>query len=380
MDLTQLRQQIDEVDGQIVELFKTRMALVDGVARYKREHSIPVLHAGREEEVLDRAAKLAGPELAGASRVLFTTLMDVSKGSQYSQNLPPDSKLLSYRDRAKEPFVLPSAARVGCQGVMGAYSSIAARRMFPQPDLRFYRHFADVFDAVDQGEIDFGVLPIENSSAGSVGEVYDLMKAHDFSIAAALKLRIDHCLVAKDSMDIGKITKVYSHEQGINQCRRLFDEHPHLEPEVFSNTAAAAEFVSKSTDGTLAAISSKETAELYGLKILKENVQDNDFNFTRFIIITKDFVRTADADKISLSLVLPHRAGSLYHVITRFAVLGLNLTKLESRPIPGRDFEFRFYFDFEGSILDDKVLSLLHQLDQQLEYFSFLGNFHEHCR
>ena len=150
-----------------------------------------------------------------------------------------------------------------------------------------------------------------------------------------------------------------------------------MSPEVFSNTAAAAEFVAHSSDDTLAAISSKETAQLYGLHILKESVQDNDFNFTRFIIITRDFVRTGDADKISLSLVLPHQAGSLYHIITRFAVLGLNLTKLESRPIPGRDFEFMFYFDFEGSILDEKVISLLGQLESQLEYFSFLGNFHE---
>ncbi len=377
MDLTELRTQIDEVDSQIVSLFQKRMELVDGVAAYKREHHVPVLATGREEQVLDRVAQLAGPKLAGESRVLFTTLMDLSKSSQYSKNLPADSKLASLREGAKEEFVLPQKAKVGCQGVMGAYSSIAARRMFAQPDLRFYPHFGDVFDAVESGEIEYGVLPIENSSAGSVSAVYDLMKKHNFYIAAALKLRIDHCLVAKGPIPLQKVTKVYSHEQGINQCLGLFSQYPNMSPEVFSNTAAAAEFVAHSSDDTLAAISSKETAQLYGLHILKESVQDNDFNFTRFIIITRDFVRTGDADKISLSLVLPHQAGSLYHIITRFAVLGLNLTKLESRPIPGRDFEFMFYFDFEGSILDEKVISLLGQLESQLEYFSFLGNFHE---
>lgn len=377
MDLRQLREQIDTVDEEIVSLFCKRMALVDGVAAFKREHQVPVLAAGREEEVLARVSQLAGPELAGASRVLFTTLMDLSKSVQHTQNLPDGAVMHAYRQAAQKEFVLPLAAKVGCQGVLGAYSSIAARRLFPAPDLRFYRRFDDVFDAVERGEVEFGVLPIENSSAGSVSAVYDLMKAHNFYIAAALKLRIDHCLVAKRKRDLSEITKVYSHEQGINQCRALFEAHPHLAPEVFSNTAAAAAFVARSEDDTLAAISSKETAQLYGLEILRENVQDNDFNYTRFILITRDFVRTPDADKISLSLVLPHQAGSLYQIITRFAVLGLNLTKLESRPFPGRDFEFMFYFDFEGSILDDKVLSLLHQLEQELEYFAFLGNFHE---
>ena len=188
MDLTELRTQIDEVDSQIVSLFQKRMELVDGVAAYKREHHVPVLASGREEQVLDRVAQLAGPKLAGASRVLFTTLMDLSKSSQYSQNLPADSKLVSCGRGPKRNLSFPRKPRWDARG-HGAYSSIAARRMFAQPDLRFYPHFGDVFDAVESGEIEYGVLPIENSSAGSVSAVYDLMK----------KTQLLHCRGAKAS-------------------------------------------------------------------------------------------------------------------------------------------------------------------------------------
>ncbi|MEG2658931.1 MAG: prephenate dehydratase domain-containing protein, partial [Clostridiales bacterium] len=230
---------------------------------------------------------------------------------------------------------------------------------------------------VDKGLCQYGILPIENSTAGSVNEVYDLMKKYKFHIVKSLRLRVDHSLLAKKGVAIGDIKEIISHEQAISQCANTIKAMNGAKITLCENTATAARIVAESPRNDIAAISSEYCGDLYGLNILAENIQDCGSNYTRFICIAKDLEIYPGADKISLMLSIPHVPGSLYRIITRFSSLGLNLTKLESRPIPGKDFEFMFYFDIEASCYSEDVLKLLSQLDTELPQFSYLGSYSE---
>ena len=270
---------------------------------------------------------------------------------------------------------LPEHAKVACQGVEGAYSHQAADQFFKDPEITFLKEFEDVFQAVEDGLVEYGVLPIENSTAGSVIPVFDLMRKHNFYIVRDTKVLVRHNLLSREPIGMEELTNVYSHPQALHQCQQLFQTHPNLIAHEYSNTAAAAKYVAGEKDRRLAAIASAKCARMYGLHIVEEDVQDVSGNSTRFICISKTPGFSADASKISLCLTVPHKPGALYHLLHKFVVHHLNLSKLESRPYPEKRFEYLFYLDVEGNCRDTEVRWLLNELNNQLEYFKFLGSY-----
>ena len=241
----------------------------------------------------------------------------------------------------------------------------------------YFKNFDGVFNAIEQGLCQYGILPIENSTAGSVKKVYDLMIHHNFSIVRTFRLKIDHNLLAKTGKKMEQITQIYSHEQAINQCTEFLKKFPNAQVIPVENTAVAAEMVSKSERKDIAALSSRSCEELYGLECLAASVQDEGNNRTRFICISKNLEIYPGSDKTSIMMVLSHKPGALYKVLARLYTLGINVTKLESRPIPDRDFEFMFYFDLETSIYSDEFVQLMCELDDLCEEFKYLGSYRE---
>jgi len=312
------------------------------------------------------------------AKILFTTLLDLSRSYQ-NQALTGETHLIREIRTASADMerYFPKKARVACQGVEGAYSQQACDKLFSIPDVLYFGQFEGVFQAVESGLCQYGILPIENSSAGSVTAVYDLMKKYHFYIVRSVKLKIDHMLLGNPGASIATIKEVVSHEQALSQCSAFFKKNPNIKATVFANTAGAARYVAESGRTDIAAIASENCAWLYGLKPIAENVQDTDHNYTRFICISKTLEIYPGANRISLVLTTPHKPGSLYAQVAKFAALGLNLTKLESRPIPGKDFEFMFYFDMEASIYAKDTLLLISRLEKDLQNFAFLGSYTE---
>ena len=378
LDIKILREEINKTDGEIVELFKKRMAIAACVAEYKKERSLPVLDAARERELLEKISSLAGDELDGYARTLYRTMLDVSRAYQYTK-LHQSS--LCYDEIAKAleitPPIFPSRARVACQGVEGAYSQIAAEKLFELPTITYCPTFDSVFSAIERGDCKYGVLPIENSTAGSVKKVYELMLCHNFSIVRSVRLKIDHNLLAKSGRKLEDIKEIFSHEQAISQCSGFLKANPQIKVTVVANTALASKMVAESDRDDVAALSSRFCTELYGLENIMPSLQDTGNNFTRFICISKDSEVYPGADKLSLMLVTPNRPGALYHVLSCFNSLGVNMTKLESCPIPERDFESMFYFDFTVSVYSDTLKRLLCELEARGEKFRLLGAYSE---
>lgn len=272
---------------------------------------------------------------------------------------------------------LPDSARVACQGVEGSFSHQAADQFFANPDIQFFEQFEDVFRAVEAGEVEYGILPIENSTAGSVIPVYDLMRKHNFYIIKDTKVLVRHNLLTAMECSMEDITDVYSHPQALSQCQELLEQYPGIRVHEYSNTAAAAKFVAKERNTRIAAIASAKCAELYNLHLLQKDIQDVSGNATRFICISKTPGFSEHANRISLCLTVPHKPGSLYHLLHKFALNHLNLCKLESRPYPKKKFEYLFYLDVEGRCDDFQVRWLLNDLNNQLGYFKFLGSYDE---
>ena len=378
MDLNELRNEINQIDAEILNLFLRRMDVSEQVADYKRANNLPIYQPQREREILKKVADQAGPEKSGYARVLFSMLMELSKSSQCGRN----NKELELHKRIAEaientPRLFPQAPMVACQGVEGANSQIACEKMFKDPFILYFKSFESVFSAIEQGLCQYGILPIENSTAGSVKKVYDLMIRHNFSIVRSFRLKVDHNLLAKPGTSILDIKEIYSHEQALNQCSTFLEGLPGVKLIAVENTAVAAQMVSESGRTDIAAISSRSCAELYGLCNLCPSIQDKDNNRTRFICISKNLEIYPGADKTSIMMILPHRPGSLYRVLARLYVLGINVTKLESRPIPDRDFEFMFYFDLDTSIYSEEFVQLMCELDDLCEEFRYLGSYSE---
>ena len=376
MELKDYRAKIDEIDAQIAHLFAERMQAAEAIADYKAQNHLPIYHPAREREVLLSASQAAAP-YSREARVVFGAMMDVSRSRQAAR-LAGESPLTQAISRAvaETPATFPQNATVACQGIEGAYSHQAANRLFALPQILFFQRFDGVFQAVEKGLCRYSVLPIENSSAGSVTEVYDLMKGRDFSIVRGTRLHIVHALLTRGAK-LGQIREVISHEQAVRQCAPFLKAHPEIRVTLCANTAVAAQTVANSGRDDLAAIASPACAELYGLTALPDSIQASDNNHTRFIVISKKPEIYPGANRISLMLTLPHVAGSLYRMIARFSALEMNLLKIESRPIPGRDFEFMFYFDVEASCANPEVLSLLAELESTVSQFAFLGNYAE---
>ncbi len=376
--LEQSRAEIDRIDRELVKLFCERMSVSADVAEYKRAVGKPVYDAARERALLCKISDLAGPEMEEHVRKLYAGILSISKAYQH-ERLNTSSKLehkITTAVRETSPF-FPARAKVACQGVEGAYSLKAAEKLFACPDVAFYKTFADVFDAIDRGECHYGVLPIENSTAGSVTQIYDLMSCHRFYIVRALRLKVDHCLLAKPGTNPTDIREIVSHQQALSQCAGYIAHLPGVRSTAMPNTAKAAEFV-KNTDRTdVAAIANKDCAGIYGLEVLDTAIQDNGNNYTRFICISKTPEIYPGADKTSIILTIPHKPGSLSRLLTQIDAMNINLTKLESRPIPGQDFEFLFYFDLESPVESPALLRLLGELESSSEQFRYLGTYRE---
>ena len=378
MDLSQLRAEIDAIDEELVKLFCARMEVSARVADYKKANNLPIYHPGREREIMQDVAKKAGPELDSYARGLYTTLFELSRSYQSKRNdtaTPLYQKITASIEATTKLF--PQAPMVACQGVEGAYSQIACEKIFKRPFIMYFKNFEGVFNAIDQGLCQYGILPIENSTAGSVNKVYDLMFRHNFSIVRTFRLKVDHNLLANKGATLEGIREIYSHEQAINQCAGFLQNLNGVTVIPVANTAVAAEMVSRSGRTDVAALSSRSCAELYNLTCLRSSIQDAGNNHTRFICISKDLEIYPGADKTSIMMVLPHRPGSLYKVLARLYVLGINVVKLESRPIPDRDFEFMFYFDLETSIYSEEFVQLMCELDDLCEEFRYLGSYSE---
>ena len=378
MDLQEIRAQIDGIDNELVRLFERRMALAGDVAAYKREQGLPVSDRTREREIVSRVTQGMDEQNAAYTKVLFSTLFDLSRSAQDRALQGPSALTDAIRAAAENtPREFPSGATVAVQGREGAYSSFACDRLFQRPSIMYFSTFESVFQAVEKGFCRYGILPIENSLYGSVTEVYDLMSKYNFHIARSVRIKIDHALLAKKGTALSDIREIVSHEQALGQCADFIKSLGDVRVTVCSNTAEAARAAAESGRNDIAALASPDCASLYGLSVPKTSVQNSDNNHTRFICISKDIEVYPGANRISLMLTLPHRPGSLYRMMARFAALGLNLTKLESRPIEGLDFEFMFYFDIEADVCAAPVLGLLGDLDRAPETFNFLGAYSE---
>lgn len=377
MELSDYRARIDRIDRQLVELFAQRMNTAAGIAAYKKEHGLPVLDPVREREKLLDVAAQAPEDMRDYTASLYTMLFELSRcyqGRLLGSASPLTAEIQTAIDQT--PNLFPSNVSVACQGVAGAYSQLACDKLFKLPNIMYFASFEAVFAAIEKGLCRYGVLPLENSTAGSVNAIYDLMMKHDFRIVRSVRLKVDHNLLVKPGTKRSNITEIYSHQQALSQCERYLQAFPGVKLIPCENTAVAAQKVAEG-DGHAAALSSRSCMKLYGLECLEAGVQDQGSNFTRFICISKELEIYPGADKVSLMLNVPHRPGALYGMIARFAALGLNLTKLESRPIAGTDFEFMFYFDLDASVYDEDALGLLCELDEGPEAFTYLGSYSE---
>ena len=349
--LAEVRKEIDEIDRKLLPLFLKRMQCSEKVAALKREAGAPVLNAGREQEIL-AGVREKGGDYGAEAEALYRSIMSISRMRQHK--LLSGGEELRVLEREASRVMPERPEMVVCQGVEGAYSHQAALSFFGEAPISFAPTWKQVFEDVKAGRAQFGVLPVENSAAGSVTGVYDLILRYRFFIVGAEAVRVEHCLAAADRET--PVTAVVSHPQALSQCAEYLESHG-LKAVEYSNTAAAAKYVAEQKPKGVAALCSREAARQYRLSILEENVQDEKDNTTRFVIISKEPIFPENAEKISLCFSLPHTPGALHTVLARFALCGLNMTKIESRPIPDKAFTYDFYLDFTGNIHETEAFS-----------------------
>ena len=376
MDIKDLREQIDAIDNEMTDLFGKRMKRAEEIAKYKTENNLPVHDGERERKLLARVYDRADSEIAGYTKVLFTTVMDLSKSYQNKKLITSSPLVEKIKNAvANTEKVFPARARVACQGVEGAYSQKACDKMFQLADITYVNTFANVFSAVESGLCDYGIVPLENSTAGSVNQTYDLLAKHDFFIVRSLKMQVNHVLVGKKGVSLDGVKEIYSHEQAINQCSSFLKSLKGVKITVCANTAIAAQMVALSNRQDVAAISSYDCLEQYGLIAIKEKIQDTDSNFTKFICISKNLEIYPGANHTSVVFSTAHKPGALYNVMARLSALGINIVKLESRPIVGKDFEFLFYFDLDAPVYSNEFIYLISELENQVQGFKYFGSY-----
>jgi chorismate mutase / prephenate dehydratase len=379
MELQDYRQQIDKVDDELLRLFKERMDISRQISQYKKEHSLPVLDAAREREKLADVCEKAGGEIRSYAHILYTTLFELSRAYQWGfMNAESDLNRIINDAVEHTDRLFPQHALAACQGVEGAYSQIACDRLFANPNILYFTGFDGVFSAIRDGLCQYGVLPLENSTAGSVNMIYDLMMRYSFKIVRSVRLKIDHNLLAKAGVKKEDIREIFSHEQAIQQCAGYLKGFGKgVKITTVANTAEAAKMVAESERNDIAALSSRACCDLYALKCVESSVQDRGNNYTRFICISKNLEIYPGADRTSIMLTTAHKPGSLYKVLGQIFTLGVNIVKLESRPIPDRDFEFMFYFDLETSVYSKEFSQLMCELENICEEFHYLGSYTE---
>jgi len=376
--LNELRENIDKIDRELVDLFCRRMETASQIAEYKRESGMAVYDPIREREKLAAVAGLAEDGMDNYVKQIYSLLFEVSRDYQ-SKLLGRSTELYNKISEAvaNTPNLFPTSPRVACQGTEGAYSMTAAEKLFKSPQIEYVKTFADVIRAVETGYVKYGVLPIENSTAGDVSAVLKLLEDHDVYIVRAARCKIEHNCLVNPGTKLSDIKEVISHEQAINQCSKFIESLGNVKVTYAANTALAAKYVHDSGRGDIAAISSKHCANLYGLDAIKRDVQNTDNNYTRFVCISKNIEIYPGSDKTTVMLITNNTPGSLYRVLSRFNALGINLTSIISRPIEGRDFEFRFFFDFDTSIYAEEFANLMQTLDGCCEVFHYLGSYRE---
>ena len=379
MELQELRSKIDEIDAQLTKLFEARMDVAAEIGAWKRENHMPVLDTARERDKLADIAASSRADMQTYTQMLYSMIFELSRSHQSDLTRTPSS-LRHEVEQAIEgtPRLFPTSPIIACQGTEGAYSQIAGTRMFKSPKIMYFKSFDSVFSAIESGFCQYGILPIENSSAGSVKKVYDLMLRHKFYVVRSCRLKIDHNLLAAPGVKKEDIREIFSHQQALDQCAGYLEQFgPDVKITRCENTAMAAEAVAKSGRRDIAAIASYDCASLYGLKCLESDIQDRGNNYTRFICISKKLEIYPGANRTTVMMTLPHRPGSLCRALSRFYSLGINITKLESRPLPERDFQFMFYFDLETSVYSGEFGRMIDDLDSISEDFRYLGSYSE---
>ena len=380
LDLTEIRGKIDKLDDELAALFVRRMALCAEVAAYKKQTAKAVRDASRENAIIARLTDGLSEKDAKAVDKLYRAIFYISRESQQELLACVVKKSALFdelQNAVKSDRFVPSPA-VACQGVEGAYSSLACRKLFEKPQILYFKDFESVFRSVESGLCRYGVLPFENSIHGSVTEVYDRLSKGKVKVAASVKLPIHHALLAADGAVLSDITEVYSHKQAVAQCSDFLAAHRNIKVNICENTAMAAKMVAESDRRDIAAISSESCASLYHLHILGRDLQNSDVNYTMFYCITKEIEIVGEVDKAAFMFNIPNRTGSLADVLGRFAAYGINLIKIESRPICGKDFEFMFYCEADCKGLDEPLVRLLCELSQSLEVFRFIGAYKEY--
>lgn len=373
--LEELRAKLDVVDTQIVNLYEQRMCICEEVGKYKVENGKRVLDRQREKEKLqDVASKVKSDLCKKGVQELYEQLMSMSRKLQYQQ-------LVEAGALGKLPFIEldkldKDNVRIVFQGTEGAYSQTAMKAYFGEECNSFHvRTFREAMEAIEEGAADYAVLPIENSTAGAVNEIYDLLVEFENYIVAETIIPITHTLSGLPGADISEIERVYSKTEALIQTSRFLNDHPEWQQISVANTAVAAKKILEDQDKKQAAVCSAYAAEIYGLSVLENKINDEKENSTRFIVVTNQKVFRADASKISICLELPHESGSLYHILSHFIYNDLNMTKIESRPIEGRSWEYRFFIDFEGNLSDGAVKNAIRGLREESRSLKILGNY-----
>ena len=377
MELQDYRRELDGIDDELLQLFCRRMEIAAQIGAYKKANGLPILDPARERQILLKIRDKSPEGMGDYAVSLYSLIFELSRASQ-NRLMGEKAPLTQQIENAVAgtPALFPDSAMVACQGVEGANSQLACEKLFRLPNIFYFKSFEAVFSAIDSGLCRYGVVPVENSTAGSVNAVYDLMMKHNFRIVRSVRMKVDHNLLAKPGTKLSDIREIYSHQQAISQCAQFLQGLNGVKVIPCKNTAAAAKLAAES-DGSVAALSSRSCMKLYGLECLAASVQDRGNNSTRFICISKDLEIYPGADRTSLMMVLPHTPGSLYKVLARFYALGLNLNKLESRPLPDRNFEFMFYFDLDTPVYSPGLLQLMGEMDTICEDFSYLGSYSE---
>ncbi len=378
-NLQECRARIDEINKEIIDMVDERMRIAEEIAKYKQENDMRIVDPLREQALLEKVTDDSANDMAYYNRMLFSLLMEMSADHQRQVTNSESQVVKDIRHAIQNtPKVFPESAIVACQGVQGAYSQEACERFFKMPKIIYTKNFKGVFAAIEKGLCRYGVLPIENSTAGSVNQVYDLLKSYDFHIVKSMRVKIEHCLLVNKGVQKSDIKEVISHEQALSQCDDyLRREFPDAKITVYENTATSAKYLSESGRKDAAVLGSEICGSYYSLDCLESSVQDSDNNYTRFICITKPLEIYPGANKTSFMCVTDHTPGSLYKVLSAINACGINLTKLESRPIPGSDFDFSFYFDFEESVYTEQFVRLINHLDGVCKEFRYMGSYIE---
>lgn len=380
--LQQMRNEIDQIDQELAQTFLRRLDLSAKIGAYKRDAGLPALDQRRELQVIQNASQLTQDEERKLEMArFFENILALSRREQRMNTAGgvPGEGYVRWKEamkRLQEPIAEP---KVVYQGEPGAYSEMACLNFFgPGCNCQGLKSFDEVFQAVAEGRADYGMLPIENSSTGGIRQVYELLGEYDHHVVGETTVKVEHCLMAPPGASVDTITHVYSHEQGLFQSDRFLKQYPHWIQVPFGDTAGSGKHVAECGDITKAAICSSRAAELYGLNILVRGTNHNSNNTTRFVVVSPKMELREGANKISAVLSLPHEVGSLHEVLTLFAIHNLNMTKLESRPMPGHSWEYLFFVEFTGSLADPEVDAALLELSQVCSQLRILGNFESH--